>query len=530
MKGFFSNPRVRVCAALVLIGLTMRLASNTSYAGRIKLGPLEIETDEERPADKAEPAKAPPVPVEVIDSPASEDEKADTPPYKATSESPRPYPMWPDNPVVYRAYMHDVVDLGIAPFLERVIEEAQAADADAIVIELDTPGGRVDAAVEIKDILLRCDIPTIAFINKQAISAGALIAYAHDYIIWAEGGTMGAATPIQMGGGGEAQPVEEKMTSYMRSVMRATAEAKGRDGHVAESMVDAEIDVPGFAGQGRLLTATESQADDLGLADGFADSFEEVLTLTGLSGAKVVEPELTWAEEVARFLTHPMVSSALMTIGMLGIIIEFYTPGMGFAGFVGAFALFLFFAGHLAVHLAGLEEIILFILGIALLIVEFFFIPGFGFIGLAGGLAIAASLILSLIGIDLDIAWDVGLVADAFVRFGVAIVLAGAGFALIIRYLPSLGPVKRLILSQSLKDEQGYIASDPGQRTELPGTTGLAITDLRPGGKALINGTKLDVVAQNEYIKKGETVTVLSADGPRITVELIETVEDETDA
>ena len=280
----------------------------------------------------------------------------------------------------------------------------------------------------------------------------------------------------------------------------------------------------------RLLTATESQAEDLGLSDGFADSFEQVLALTGLTGAKVVEPSLTWAEQVARFLTHPIVSSALMTIGMLGIIIEFYTPGIGFAGFIGAFALFLFFAGHLAVHLAGLEEIILFFIGIALLIVEFFFIPGFGFIGLAGGLAVAASLILALIGIDLRIAWDVGLVADAFMKFGLAIVLTGTGFALIIRFLPSLGPVKSLILNQSLKDNEGYIASDPSQRTELPGTTGTAVTDLRPGGKALLNGVKLDVVAQNEYIRKGETIKVLSADGPRITVERIESAgEDEPD-
>ncbi len=455
--------------------------------------------------------------------PADESPDDDTvTPHTVVSQSPRKFPMVSTkNPVVYHAHLSDVVDLGIGPFLERVLEDATEEGAAAVIIEIDTPGGRVDAAVEIKDFLLRAKVPTIAWVNKQAISAGALIAFGHDYIVWSSGATMGAATPIQLGGGGEAQPVEEKMVSYMRGVMRATAEAKGRDGLVAEAMVDAEMELPEYAPKGRLLTATEHQAEALGLLDGRADSFEEVLEFAGLEHARVISPTINWAEKTARFLTHPIVSSALMSIGMLGILIEFYTPGFGIAGIVGAISLFLFFAGHLAVNLAGLEELLLFAIGVVLIIVEIFFVPGLGLAGIVGAIFIALSLVLALVGLDLKIAWDAGLLADAFLKFSLAVIGAGVTFALFLRYLPSIGPMRRFILTETIKEDEGHQAN----LSSLPGQEGTAITPLRPGGKARLGDRKFDVVTSNEFIDKGERIRVLHLDGPRITVERI--VEEE---
>ncbi len=452
---------------------------------------------------------------DIIPAPPEAIAPVEAPAHPVTSSSPKAFP--PSDqvaPVVYHARLSDVVDLGIGPFLERVLDAARADHAVAVIIEIDTPGGRVDAAVEIKDLLLKSDLTTVAFINKQAISAGALIAYAHDYIIWSTGATMGAATPIQMGAGDEAEPVEEKMTSYMRGIMRGTAEAKGRDPLVAEAMVDAETELPEYAPKGRLLTATDKEAEALGLLDGRAENFDEVLGLMGLESARVVRPTLNWAEKTARFLTHPVVSSALMTIGMLGILIEFYTPGFGFAGILGALSLFLFFAGHLAVNLAGLEELLLFGIGAVLIILEILVIPGMGLAGIVGAIFIALSLILALVGLDLKIAWDAGLVADAFIKFALAVVGAAVGFALAIRFLPSVGPVRRLVLSDIIRPDEAHAAD----RNTLPGQEGVAITDLHPGGKARVGSRKLDVVASNEYIEKGQPIRVVEVDGPRITV------------
>jgi len=506
-----------------------------SFAARIRLGPLEVDTDDlNKPAAPAEDTEGEQLKSGQVEVEVQTGEEEPATPHELVSESPKKFPFAPDNKrLVYHARLTDVVDLGLAPFLERVIEEATDDGAAAIIIEIDTPGGRVDAAVQIKDMLLRSKIPTIAFINKQAISAGALIAFAHDYIIWSTGATMGAATPIQMGGGAQAEPVEEKMTSYMRGVMRATAEAKARDPFVAECMVDADLDLPPFAQKGKLLTATFAEGEKLGLVDGKAESFEEVLDLTGLTGARIVHPRENWAEKIARFLTHPITSSVLMTIGMLGIIIEFYTPGFGIAGIAGVIALFLFFTGHLIVNLAGMEELLLLIAGGILIVIEVLLIPGFGIPGIVGVLLIGLSLVLALIGLDigqLDIAWSEGLLARAVLQFSVSVILAGMAFFLSMRFLPSVAPVRRLILFHRLDSKEGYVASDPLMRTTLPGATGKALTDLRPGGKALINGKKYDVSAYNEYIARGEEIVVLSADGPRITVERLTRDDGEDDA
>jgi membrane-bound serine protease (ClpP class) len=411
--------------------------------------------------------------------------------------------------IVYHLKFLDVVDLGIAPFVRRAIEEAEEAGAAALVLEMDTPGGRVDAAIQIKDALLDAKITTICFIHKEAISAGALIAFAHDYIIWSEGSTMGAATPIQMGGGGKAEPVEEKMTSFMRAVMRATAEARDRDGLVAEAMVDASIVVPGFSEEGKLLTATYEQAEELGLLDGRAESLEQLLTDVGLGDATVVTVTENWAERIARILTHPVVSSLLMTFGFLGLLIEFYTAGFGITGLIGLICLLLFFLGHMVVHLAGWEEILIFVIGLVLIGVEVFVIPGFGIAGVLGLVAVVIALILSLVELELDIAFHAGLLEQALVQVFAAIILAGVGSIAIIRYLPSIRPVRGLILTRSLRTEDGAVAREiiPDN---LIGRVTTADTDLRPVGVGRIDGQRVELQTRGGYLRKGARVRVVS--------------------
>ena len=439
---------------------------------------------------------------------------------KAEAEPPEPY--IPDSlspavmdlgsggdELVYHLKFLDVVDLGIAPFVRRAISEAEDAGATAIVIEMDTPGGRVDAAIQIKDALLDTNLYTIVFIHKGAISAGALVAYAHDYIVWSEGSTMGAATPIQMGGGGQAEPVEEKMTSYMRGVMRATAEARDRDGLIAEAMVDAEIEVPGFSDKGKLLTATYKQAEDLGILDARAESVEELLGDAGLGSAKVITVKENWAERIARILTHPVVSSLLMTFGFLGLLIEFYTAGFGITGIIGISCLLLFFFGHMIVQLAGLEEMLIFFVGLVLIGLEIFVFPGFGVAGVLGLLAVIAALILSLVGIEVDIAFHAGLLEQALIQVFAAVILSGVGTIVVLRYLPSLRPVRRLILARSLRAEDGAVARDV-LSDNLLGRITVAETDLRPVGMGRIDGHRVELQTRGEYIKKGSRVRVVS--------------------
>ena len=417
-------------------------------------------------------------------------------------------------PLVYVAPIEGVIDLGLAPFVERVLAEAAAAKADAIVLEINTFGGRVDAAVIIRDALLRSRVRSVAFVNKRAISAGALISLAAETIVMADGGTIGAATPVQMGApGGGAKPVDEKSVSYMRKEFRATAESRKRPPLVPEEMVDPDVVITGVIEKGKLLTLTTSEALKLGVADARADSLEAVLAYLKLPGAQVRRPTVNWAEQLVRFFTHPVLSSVLMTIGILGIIVELRTPGFGVPGAVGLASLGLFFWGHWLVRLAGWEEILLVALGLVLLALEIFVIPGFGIAGVVGILALGGGLALSLVGVGATgalVLWAVGRVAlSLLIAIGVSLVL--------LRLLPHLPYGRSLVLATDLDARAGY-ASAPETDRKWVGTRGTAATPLRPAGIAWLQGERVDVVSQGEYIEADVPIEVVRVDGNRIVV------------
>ena len=249
-------------------------------------------------------------------------------------------------PIVFVVPVEGMIDLGLAPFIQRVLDEAGEAGAQAVVLEVNTFGGRVDAAVLIRDALLDSKVPTVAFINKRAISAGALISLAAETIVMADGGTIGAATPVQIGApGSPAQPVAEKTVSYMRKEFRATAEMRKRPGLVAEAMVDADVEIKDVIDKGKLLTLTTEEALQLKVADFRANSLEHVLQFLNLEDADVRHVSETWAETLVRFLTNPAVSSLLMSLGILGIFVEIRMPGFGIPGTLGLISLALFFWG-----------------------------------------------------------------------------------------------------------------------------------------------------------------------------------------
>lgn len=414
---------------------------------------------------------------------------------------------------VFRVPVSGVIELGLAPFVERTIREAEAAGARAVILDIETPGGRVDAAERIVTAVRNTAVPVYAFINMRAFSAGALIALSADEIYMRPGAVMGAATPVT----GEGQTAPEKIVSAMRSEMRALAETRGLDPRIAEAMVDEEIAIDGVVEEGKLLTLTAAEAIAVGYARPI-DDWNALIAELDLEEAPVHTASVNWAERVVRFLTHPMVAPMLLSLGFLGLIIEIKTPTFGVAGLLGGSALTLFFGSHFLLGLAGWEELILLTAGIVLIAVEMFALPGFGIAGIAGVLAILASLYLSMVS-------PMATGADYAQAFGVLslsiIVVIVAGWAML-RHLPrSRGLSKSgLMLGAATTRETGYLSS--AVRAELVGAVGVALTDLRPAGAGRFGDERIDVVSDANWISAGTPIRIVRSDGYRHVVQTVE--------
>ncbi|HYO79927.1 MAG TPA: NfeD family protein, partial [Bryobacteraceae bacterium] len=416
-------------------------------------------------------------------------------------------------PLVYVIPINGTIDLGLSPFLSRTIAEAQQARAAAVLLEINTFGGRVDAAVAMRDALLRSQVRTIAYVNSRAISAGALIALACNTIIMAEGGTIGAATPVMGGSTGETKPTDEKSVSYVRKEFRATAEVRKRPPEVAEAMVDADVEIPNLIAKGKLLTLTTSEALKHNVADSTAPDVKAALAAAGLGGAQLRYVGETWAESFVRFITNPAVSSVLMTIGLLGLIVELRTPGFAVPGTVGLVSLGLFFWGHWITRLAGWEELLLIFLGVLLVALEVFVLPGFTVAGIAGIVALVAGLGLTLVG--------GGATASSFIaalgRVAVSLLVAIIGAFVLLRFLPQLPFGRRLVLESGMEADDGYVSA-PASDYRLLGRTGTALSPMRPAGIADIDGTRVDVVSDGGFIEAGSQIEVTRVEGNRIVI------------
>ncbi|HEY6876498.1 MAG TPA: NfeD family protein [Polyangiales bacterium] len=410
------------------------------------------------------------------------------------------------------------IDLGLAALVERALDEHP--DAGAYLLDINTLGGRVDAAIQIRDALLETPIPTIAFVHPRAISAGALISLACDTIVIARGGSIGAATPIQLSEG-TAEAVSEKMTSYFRTEMRTTAEANGRRGDVAEAMVDASVVIEGYDPADKLLTLDTDGALELGMADAQADDVEGALAVVHMAGSATAVTGENWAEQLVRFLTDPVVSGLLMSLGSLGLLIELYAPGHFVSGAVGVTCLVLFFGGHLVVHLVGLEELILLALGVGLIALEVFVIPGFGVTGIAGGLCVMAALVLSTIGLPLTVVINTGVWVEPLTRVAIALSVTVAGLVIAARYLPRTRAFSGLVLNSTLASnvsKEGPTSFVSADESRLVGADGVAESDLRPVGVARFGERRVDVVSEGEYVRAGTRVHVIAVEGARIVV------------
>jgi membrane-bound serine protease (ClpP class) len=413
--------------------------------------------------------------------------------------------------VAFVARIEGMIDLGLGPFVERVLQTAKEQRAAVVVLEVDTFGGRVDAAVVIRDHLLRSSLPTVAFVNKRAISAGALISLAAQKIVMARGATIGAAAPVEMGPSGEsAKPAGEKAVSYVRKEFRATADARDRPGEIAEAMVDPDVEIEGVIAKGKLVTLTTAEALRHGVADFEAEDLSSLLAQLGLADAEVRTLHENWAEHTVRFLTGPVVASLLMTLGMLGLFVELRTPGFGVPGAIGILCLTLFFWGHFIVELAGWEQLMLVLAGVVLIALEVFVVPGFGVVGVLGFAALAAGMTTSLLGTGASL--QAMVLAAARVATSAALAIVAA--LVLFRFLPVLPGGKKLVLAAALSGG-GRAGSDP---PSLIGVVGRTLTALRPAGIALLAGRRVDVVSEGDFIDPDQAIEVVRDEGHRIVV------------
>ena len=393
------------------------------------------------------------------------------------------------------------VERGLQAFLSRTTQEAVEEGADHIVFEIDTPGGRVDSAGQIGGIIQDLEIPTTAFIVNQALSAGSYIALFADTIYMKPHATMGASGIINSDG----TAADKKAQSAWLEAMRSAAESKGRDPLYAAAMADSEIDLPEYgAPEGKFLTLGPGDAVEVGYSEGTVGDRVELLHELGLSEAKVVEKETTFSEEVARFLTNPVVVPILLSLASLGLIVELYSPGFGIPGIMGLVSLILFFYGHIVAGLAGMEAIVLLVIGIALIAAEFF-VPG-GILGLLGAGAVIGSLFMS--------GYDLGHMAmSVSIAFLVALIAA----VILFRQIGmDKGIFRHVILKDSTATELGYVSSV--NRLELIGLEGNAVTPLRPSGTAELDGERIDVVSEGGFIDANKRIKVVKVEGVRIVV------------
>ncbi len=430
----------------------------------------------------------------------------------------------PDPSAVWLVPIDTEITPATAQFVQSRVELANDAQPLALVFLINTPGGRVDAMQDIVDsILQRASVPTIAIV-EDAFSAGALIAMSAEQLVMLPGSSIGAAltvtlNPLSPNGMSAA---DEKINSATRSQFRSVAEARGRDTRVAEAMVDQRIEIPGLSTNEELVTLTPEQAVDNGIADFQATSLRDALDQLGYQGVPIERLSPNAAERVATALTSPLIASALLAIGIIGILIEVFTPGFGIPGGLGVLALALFFGGSFIATPAGGIDLLLLTAGLGLIIVEILVIPGFGVAGVLGLVAIGFSVFRIF-------------QADTGAVLGYTALFGGLLFAFSLWVLPNTRLANpfmlRTRLSTSGRGSGGSSGGSVREKTErleqaklvddlgyLQGSIGVALSDLRPGGIARFDDLRADVVTEGDFIDVGTTVKVLRVEGNRIVV------------
>ena len=409
------------------------------------------------------------------------------------------------------------LDQDINPSSQRLVtlglEKAREAQADYILLDLDTYGGAVNAADSIRSAILRYEKPVVAFVNMQAASAGALISIACDSIYMKTGSSIGAATVVSQTG--EVMP--DKYQSFMRGMMRATAEANGRDPHIAESMTDTA----------NVLSLTPTEAIAVGFCEGICENEYEVAEKVSGGNAfiiKSMEDDMTWLDRLIQLLLNPFLQSIFMMMIIGGIFVEIRTPGIGLPLVTAIVGALLYFAPAYIGHLAQSWEILLFVVGLILIAVEIFVLPGFGVCGILGIIAVIAALAFSMVDNLEFFHWDGSINLRPIIQpLGIVVLSAAAavfGSVWIVRKLYETRSFDHIALRQEMKADEGFtgVVSD----LEIYVGQGVTVfTDMRPGGKVMTSDSRIleATLRFGGYASKGEILKVVSAEQGRLYCE-----------
>lgn len=422
-------------------------------------------------------------------------------------------------PMIYRVNIRENIGSNTWIYLQNGLHEAKKKDAAAVLLHMNTYGGGVLEADSMRTAILNASLPVYVFIDNNAASAGALISIACDSIFMRSSASIGAATVVE---GGSGERAMDKHQSYMRGIMRATAESHGkvvivrdgdtitkwrRDPMIAEAMVDEKVVIPGFADSTQILTLTASQAMELGYCDGIAESVHDVIvTHLGYKEYSMETYNPTMYDKIKGFLMSGIVQAFLIMFIIGGIYFELQSPGIGFPTAIAITAAILYFTPLYLTGYAQNWEVLLFVLGLIFIVFEIFVIPGFGIPGILGILFVFSALVLALIG-NIRFNFE-GLPAMEMFR-ALMIVLGGTGMgiALIVYLSGRIGKPGFLQFAALHADQEGYI-SVPMEPISLVGRIGIAATDLRPSGRVNVDGEFYDAISLKGFINKGDEVAI----------------------
>lgn len=380
-------------------------------------------------------------------------------------------------------------------FVNSTLDGVIKNNPEAIIFEIDTYGGNIQETEKIKNLIMSLDIPTISFVNNKAESAGVLLTIASERVAMARSSTIGSAETI---------PNTEKVLSMWRSFLRDVAQQRGRDPEIVEAMADKDIYIEGLSNRGKLLNLTGNEALEYGIADLLANDYPEILGSFNISYKSIVEIDESLELKFAKVLASSYISTLLISLGLIGLVIEVFTPGFGVGGIISIISFGLFFAGNIMAGNSQWTSLIIFVVGLILLVIEVIS-PGFGLPGISGIILLAVGIVLAM-----------GSLQSAIMSLSIAIILTAVITILLVRKGHKIEAFNRIVLSTKQEDEEGYLSAP--SKLEYLDKEGVALTDLRPSGVIKIEEDKLDALSEGSYIPKGSKIKVSKVEGSKIIV------------
>lgn len=375
------------------------------------------------------------------------------------------------------------------------IKEAEENFASAIVLDIDTYGGYIHSAEEIKNEIVKTKIPTVSYVNNKAESAGVLISIASEKLYMSKTATIGSAEPI---------PNSEKILSFWVSVLRDTAQLRERDDNIVASMADKDMEIEGLVKRGKLTNLTSKEAEYTNISDGTKDSIEEIVKELFPDAKNIVKSKISIKNRLASIIIHPVINTLLLVVGFVGAIVEVFMPGFGLGGVSSIVGFGLFFAGNLISGNGELMSLLLSILGMVLIFIEML-IPGFGITGISGIVLLFTGIITAMKDFTHGVlALSIAIIVSSIVGF----VIVKKGFESPL--------VKNVVLNTNLNSKTGIVKDK--EKSDLVGRKAVALTVLRPSGTIEIDGERMDALTEGEFISKSSEVIISRVVGTKIFV------------